>query len=48
MLLSRHTPQIRARDGFLFACGKTPPPSHSKRTQAIPAGVRGGWMRHEV
>ena len=42
LLLSRHTPQIRARDGFLFACRKTPPPSHSKRTQAIPAGVRGG------
>ena len=22
-MLSHHTPQIRARDGFLFACGKT-------------------------
>ena len=41
LLLSRHTPQIRARDGFLI-CVRGKPPSHSKRIQAIPAGVRGG------
>ena len=42
LLLSRHTPQIRARDGFLICVRENAPPSHSKRTQAIPAGVRGG------
>ena len=42
LLLSRHTPQIRARDGFLICARESAPPSHSKRTQAIPAGVRGG------
>ena len=40
-------PQIRARDGFLICVRENAPPSHSKRTQAIPAGVRGG-MRHIV
>ena len=42
LLLSRHTPQIRASDGFLICVRESAPPSHSKRTQAIPAGVRGG------
>ena len=41
-MLSRHTPQIRARDGFLICVRENAPPSHSKQTQAIPAGVRGG------
>lgn len=42
LLLSHHTPQIRVRDGFLLLARENAPPSHSKRTQAIPAGVRGG------
>ena len=42
-MLSRHTPQIRARDGFLICVRKNAPPSYSKRTQAIPAGVRGTY-----
>ena len=41
-MLSRHTPQIRARDGFLICVRENAPPSYSKRTQAILAGVRGG------
>ena len=35
-------PNFRRSSAFWFACGKAAPPSHSKRTQAIPAGVRGG------
>lgn len=42
LLLSRHTPQIRASDGFLICVRESAPPSHSKRIQAISAGVRGG------
>ena len=40
-MLSRHTPQIRVRDGFLLLARENAPPSHSNRTQAILAGVRG-------
>ena len=41
LLLSHHTPQIRVRDGFLLLARENAPPSHSNRTQAILAGVRG-------
>lgn len=34
-------PQIRALLGFLICVRENAPPSHSKRTLAIPAGVRG-------
>ena len=47
-MLPRHTPQIRARDGFLICVRENAPPSHSKRTQAIPAGVRGGDAAHSM
>ena len=42
LLLSRHTPEFPAFLGFLICVRENAPPSHSKRTQAIPAGVRGG------
>ena len=42
LLLSRHTPEFLAFLGFLICVRENAPPSHSKRTQAIPAGVRGG------
>ena len=42
LLLSRHTPEFPAFLGFLICVWENAPPSHSKRTQAIPAGVRGG------
>ena len=42
LLLSRHTPEFPAFLGFLICVRESAPPSHSKRTQAIPAGVRGG------
>lgn len=41
LLLSRHTPEFPAFLGFLICVRENAPPSHSKRTQAIPAGVRG-------
>lgn len=47
LLLSRHTPEFPAFLGFLICVRENAPPSHSKQTQAIPAGVRGG-MRHIV
>ena len=42
LLPSRHTPEFPALLGFLICVRENAPPSHSKRTQAIPAGVRGG------
>lgn len=42
LLLSRHTPEFPAFLGFLICVRENAPPSHSKQTQAIPAGVRGG------
>ena len=42
LLLSRHTPEFPAFLGFLICVRGKAPPSHSKQTQAIPAGVRGG------
>ena len=42
LLLSRHTTEFPAFLGFLICVRENAPPSHSKRTQAIPAGVRGG------
>ena len=36
------TPEFPAFLGFLICVRESAPPSHSKRTQAIPAGVRGG------
>lgn len=42
LLLSRHTPEFPAFLDFLICVRENAPPSHSKRTQAIPAGVRGG------
>ena len=42
LLLSRHTPEFPAFLGFLICVWENAPPSHSKRIQAIPAGVRGG------
>ena len=41
LLLSRHTPEFPAFLGVLICVRENAPPSHSKRTQAIPAGVRG-------
>ena len=43
LLLSRHTPEFPALLGFLICVRENAPPSHSKRTQAIPAGVRGAY-----
>ena len=40
-MLSRHTPEFPAFLGFLICVRESAPPSHSNRTQAIPAGVRG-------
>lgn len=42
LLLSRHTTEFPAFLGFLICVRENAPPSHSKQTQAIPAGVRGG------
>ena len=41
LLLSRHTPEFPAFLGFLICVRENAPPSHSNRTQAILAGVRG-------
>ena len=43
LLLSRHTTEFPAFLGFLICVWENAPPSHSKRTQAIPAGVRGTY-----
>lgn len=41
LLLSRHTPEFPAFLGFLICVRESAPSSHSKQTQAIPAGVQG-------
>ena len=45
LLLSRHTPEFPAFLGFLICVRENAPPSHSKRIQAILAGVRGVHVR---
>ena len=48
LLLSRHTTEFPAFLGFLICVRENAPPSHSKRTQAIPAGVRGDAARSMI
>ena len=47
LLLSRHTPQIRARDGFLI-CVRESRSSEPFKADTGDSGARARGMRHEV